>query len=839
MWQDLRQAVRTLRKHPGFVALAALVLGLGIGLNMAIFSLVHAMLFKPLPVTDPQSLVSIYWVLQRQPDRPGVIPSLYYDHFRAHNEAFTDLTGHWGIGLTLRADDETSRVNAEWVMANYFDVLGVRPALGRTFLPADGELSNPERAVVISHELWIRRFNADPAIVGKRIALARWEQLDLVCTVIGVTTPEFKGISVPWKPTQLWITFAQGGATHRQNRLASSFAVIARTRPGVSLAQAQAVVATQGRQYYYSRASASPEYEPGFKVFRTNDVRIPNDPSAVLIPVRLAGAMTLVVGIVLLVAAANIAGILMARGVGRTGEIAIRRVLGASALRIARQLLAESVMLAALGGVIGLVLAGWLLGLFRAFTPSEFALPEALEGRVVAFAAIVCLAAGILVGLIPAIQAARTNLQPWLAGSGGTSAKGPRRRVRHAITVPQVAFSLALLLVAGAYVRALLQVELADLGYQPQNLVVLTPTLKADPGVDPATTEEQRAERFAARARRFYAFMLDRVQAVPGAAEVAIASDLPLREASARSSWSAVSQEDFGAGNRDGRPAERTSVSPNYFRTMGIGLRTGRDFDERDTMNSRKVAIVSAALAERLWPGGDPIGRTLTVVSTWPGNKDDKIEWYELVGVVNEVSPILHDLGTRSLVYLPLGQEWRPSTSYVIARGAGDSRTLIPPLKLAVTSSDLFADVTGATTMSQIVATILYPRRIAGAILAASGVIALSLATIGIYGVVSYSVAQRTGEIGVRMALGAERRDIIRLVLDEGGVVAVIGGLAGLGLGYLAVRVTSSGYLSLPQLDVFTLIAAPLILAAVILLACYLPARRAGLVDPMEVLRRS
>ena len=838
MFQDIKQAVRTLRKHPGFVALAALVLGLGIGLNMAIFSIVYAMLFRPLPVADSHSLVSVYWALARQPDRPGVMPSFYYEHFRDHSPVFSGLTGHWGGSFALRADGETDRVASELVMPNYFDVLGVSPMLGRTFLPAEGEVSNPERAVVISHELWRRRFNSDPTIVGKTVTLVPWDRPDLVCTVIGVTGPEFQGISTPWKPTQLWITFAQG-ATMRRGQVAVSLAVIGRTKPDVTLEQAQAAVATQGRQFYYARPSAPAEYEPTFRVFRTNDVRTPNDPSSVLIPVRLAGAMTLVVGIVLLIAAANIAGILMARGVGRTSEIAIRRVLGAGPLRIARQLLAESILLALVGGAIGFLLAGWLLGLFRAFTPSEFALDVSLEGRVVLFSLAVCLAAGILVGVVPALHAARANLQPWLTGAGGTSARGPRRRLRHAITFPQVALSLALLLVAGAYVRSLLRVELADLGYQPHNLVVLTPTLRADPGADPTLPEGARAEQGAARARRFYASMLERLRAVPGVTDVAIASALPLREPSERSSFVAVSQEDFSAGNRDGRPAEQASVSPNYFRTMGIGLKSGRDFDERDSASSRKVAIVSAALAERLWPGRDPLGRVFTVRSTWPGNKDDKVEWFELVGVVDEVSPILHDLGTRSLVYFPLGQEWRPSTSFVLARGAGDSRSLIPSLKVAITSSDLFADVTRATTVSQMVGTILYPRRIAGAILAASGLIALILATIGIYGVVSYSVAQRTGEIGVRMALGAERGDIIRLVLGEGITVALVGGLAGLALGYAAVRMTSSGYLSLPQLDVMTLTLTPLFLAAVILLACYLPARRAGLIDPMEVLRRS
>jgi len=271
---------------------------------------------------------------------------------------------------------------------------------------------------------------------------------------------------------------------------------------------------------------------------------------------------------------------------------------------------------------------------------------------------------------------------------------------------------------------------------------------------------------------------------------------------------------------------------------MGMVVTAGRDFDERDTMNSQKVAIVSANLAQQLWPGSDPIGRVFTVLNNFSSRKD-KVEWYELVGVVNEVNPILHDLGTRPVAYFPMGQEWRPSVVYAIARANGDLRTVMPPLRLAVASSDLFAEVTSTMTMSQMVATILYPRRIAGAVLSASGVVALMLAAIGVYGVVSYSVAQRTGEIGVRMALGAERRDIIRLVLGEGGRIALIGGLAGVTLGYASVRMASSRSLSLPQLDALTVIAMSLVLGAIVLLACYLPAKRAGGLDPMDVLRRS
>lgn len=836
MWQDLRQAVRTLSKHPGFVAIAATVLGLGIGLNVAIFSIVHAMLFTPWPVTDSHELASLYWVLPRQPDRPHVFPNTYVEEFRKYEAVFSGIAGHWGVSYALNANDETDTVRAEWVTANYFDLLGVTPHLGRALRSSEDDPANPARAAVISHQLWTRRFKADPAIVGKNIRLALWGRPEHVYTVVGVAPEGFKGIAAPWTPTQLWVTFMQSGHEVASGRRGYGAGAIGRLKPGVDIQQARAVVATAGRQAYYSRPNAPLEYEPRFLLLPTDSVRMPFDPSAILIPTRVAGALTIVVATVLLIAAANIAGVLLARGVGRTSEIAVRRVLGAGPLRIVRQLLTESVLLSLVGGTVGLVLAAWLLSLFRAFTPSEFALEAGFEPGVIWFAIGLCVVAGLVVGVVPALQAARANLLPWLANSG-VAVRSGRQRARHAITVPQVALSLALLLVGTAYIRALLQTETADLGYQTRNLAVASPILRPDPGEDATITEGERAERHAARTRRFYTGLVERMRALPGIADVALADGLPLREASYQPDWIIVSRERFLAGDRVGVAGDRMSVSPGFFRTMSIGMPVGRDFDDRDTYTNHRVAIVSAGLAQRLWPGRDAIGQQVAAVNGWNGFKGT-VDWFEVIGVAEEVSPILQERGSRPTVYFSLSQEWRPFIANVVARAHGDSRTLFPALKAAVTGSDAFADVFRTTTMQQMVASVLYPRRIAGAVLSISGLVALFLAVIGIYGVVSYSVAQRTGEIGVRMALGADRSDIVRLVLGDGTRIAILGSVAGLILGDVCTRATSNRYLSLPQLDVLTLVVTPLILASVILLACYVPARRAGLVDPLTVLRR-
>ena len=837
MWQDLRHAARLLGKHPSFVCLSALLLGLGIGLNTALFSIVYAILFKPLPVESPHDLVSIYQVLARQPDRPTVLNSLQYEHLKRHNEAFTDITAHVGITYTLRANDETDAITAEWVMSNYFDVLGVRPLLGRTLVPSEDDVANPERAVVISHTLWTRRFQRDPQILGKQIHVALGNQPGIGCTIVGVTGPDFKGVSAPWKPTHLWITFAQGRDFPERG---FAGAAIARLKPGVNVEQAQAIVAAQARQFYDSRPAARAEFEPPRLIaYRTNDIRVPFDPSAAVIPTRLAAALTIVVAMVLLVAAANIAGVLLARGVGRSGEIAVQRVLGAAPLRIVRQLLAESLMLSLAGGIVGIVLAQWLVSLFRTLAPIQFAVDVALEGRVFLFTAAICLAAGVVVAVVPAKQATSIDIVPWLAGTGAMQTKPVGRRLRHAVTLPQVALCLVLLLVAVVYVRELVRVELADAGYQPRNLLVATPVLQLLPGEQAprGKRDAQREERFAERARRFYQQLLVQLRDIPGVRDAALADGLPLREPAERPNWSVVTQESVSVGRSRGVGSERASVSPGYFRVMDMTLLAGRDFDERDTPQSSKVAVISAALAQRLWPGRDAVGRTVGVVNEWAPT--DGIEWYEVIGVVTDVNSILHERAVRPLVYLPLGQQWRPWISYVLVRGSGDSRALIPVVKDAVARADGRADVSRMQTMSQMIAEILYLRRIAAAVLGISAIVAILLAALGVYGVVSYSIAQRIGEIGVRIALGAERSQIVRLLLREGAAVAALGSGAGLVLGYTAIKVTSSRYLALPAVDIITLTLTPALLSTVVLLACYIPAIRAARLDPIEVLRRS
>jgi putative ABC transport system permease protein len=828
MWQDLRQAARMLRRQPAFLCVTSLVLALAIGINVTIFSLLYAIVFEPLPVASSDRLVSIYQVFARQPDRPAVLNRLQYEFLKSGNEVFDDITGHFGLPYTLDAGHDTSLVNAEVVLSNYFSLLGVRPLLGRTLLPAEDDTANPERAAVISHALWTRLFHSDRTIIGRPIRVTAPNGFELTATVVGVMGPEFKGIAAPWAPTQLWMTIAQG---HERPERGFAVAAIGRLKPGVRFEQAQAVVEAQGRQLYYARPTARPEHETRFVAYPTNDVRVPSDPAAAVIPTRLAASLTIVVAVALLVAAVNVAGLLLARGVARAGELATRRALGATPARVVRQLFAEALVLSLVGSCLAVVVAAWMLSAFSALTPLRFAVDVSINARIVLFATAVGLVTGVLVAIMPARQATSFDLLPWLANGGSMEIRPLGRRLRHVLTVSQIALSLMLVLLASLHVRGLLRVELSDTGYDAHGLLVATSALRVRPGAS------DQPERQAERSRNFYDQLWLRLRAIPLARASAIADSLPLREPAERPNWSVVTQEGYLGGARHGAAAERSAVSPEFFRTMGMSLTAGRDFDERDSRRSQKVAVVSVSLARQLWPTADALGRTLTVVNEW--TPDQKAEWYEVIGVVSDVRPVLHERSVRPFIYLAMAQSPSPSSTFILVRDTTSPQATAPAIKNAVANADGSADVRGIQTMGQMIGEILYPRRVAAIVLGVSAILALLLAVTGVYSTVSYSVAQRSKEIGLRMALGASGGDVIRLVLREGGLVGVAGCASGILFAWLAIRLISARYLALPRIDATTFLVVPVLLGAVVLLACYVPARRAARLPPLDVLRRS
>ena len=850
LWQDVTFGVRLMRRSPAFSITAIVVLALGIGVNTALFSIVNALFFKPLPVRAPEELFYLY----TKNEAGQVMASLAaFDYFYQRAPDLADYTGHSRQPLRLTVDDETEFVAGETVRSNYFDLLGVPALLGRTLDESDDDPATTEVAVVISHELWMRKFRGDPGVVGRRVRLNA-----VHATVAGVAAPGFEGLSDPFSPTQLWVAGAQMYRAEGDPWTPFTGGPIGRLRPGVTIEQVRSFFAVtlpewkQGRIDRLRTQVTADRYERlrqstqaiQILVYRAVDTRMPFNPERSLIPPAMLAGLVTVVALVLLIAAANIAGLLLARGVTRTGEVAVRRALGAGGARVTRQLLTESVLLALLGGALGLAVSTTLVGLFRAYTPSRFAVDVAVDIRVLLFAVGVCVGAGIFVGLAPALQAARVNVLEAL-GSGIVGARVVRSRLRYWIVMPQVALSLVLLLVAAVHVRALLAIEMTELGYRTDGSIVFSygrwepePSLMSLRGRTREQAQEHEA-REAAKIRAFNRAVLQRVAAVPGIGAYGIAVGLPVHPLfSGLEMPELITQEAYNAGRAPETRGIQAIVSDGYFEAMGMRVVRGRTFDERDGPYEAfgpRVAVVSESIARRLWPTGDALGQVFAFL---PGAAGQQIAWLNVIGVVNDVEPVLGDPVEHPRVYVSLIQQWRggywPS---LVVRGAADQAQLIRDVKAAVVGADAFAEVSRVQAMEQIVGEILYPRRLAASILAAAGLIGLLLASIGLYGVMSYSIAQRMREIGIRATLGADRRDILGLVLREGATIAASATAAGFVVALLTLRATSRLLPDSPSVDLLSFVAVPAALTAIIGVACLIPARRAARVDPASVLR--
>jgi len=815
MLQDLRAAIRLLARHRGYACAAALVLALGLAANTALYAIVNAVLFRTLPVRDPDQLVYLYTTLG---DRPFVVGYPDYEHLAKHGGFFSQLAAHWAISSRLSVGSQTDSFAGEYVSGNYFEALGVSALLGRILLPEDDDPANPESAVVISHDLWTRRFDADPRILGREMKLN-----DKIFTVVGVMGPTFKGVSDPWTPSQFWASFAQ---TWGEKTRQFGVAPIGRLKPGITREQAQGLVVTLGK--------GIPNRERfGWLVLSANQVRLPFDPYGSVVPSRLAIALMAVVVAVLLIAVANVAGLMSARGVARRSEIAIRRSLGAKGARIAGQVLTEAVLLSALGGGLGLFLACWLLRVFVAITPGRFALDVPLDGRVLFFAAVSCVGTGILVGLAPAFQGLRIDVGTAL---GSRFAERIRRQshLRHWSVVPQIMLSVALLVVASIYVRRLVFTEAFYPGYSTAGVFVTRvlpqkDTSEIGKGADDVTRRNQRAER----SRAYFRQLVEQLASNPGIVAAGVSTRLPLHY-DLSSPETVIGQEALGDAGA-GVATRRFAVSPGYFAALKISIIRGRSFDERDAYASPRVAIVSKTLANRLWAGREPVGKLLAFGPTT--NRDQGPEWLEVVGVVNDVSPVLHDERQDPSVYVPLAQQWHVGFAYLVVRSVSGTILPVHQLLMVAKSAGSYAELSPARSMRDMVAELLYPRRMAAGILSAAAFVGLLLSGIGIYGAVSYSVARRLKELGIRAALGAQWSDLTRLVVGEGFLLAAIGTLLGALLAFPLLRIVSTAVVAVPPVDTVTILLVPLLVGTVVVLACWVPARRAMRVDPVVVLR--
>jgi putative ABC transport system permease protein len=808
LWQDVRYGARVLLKSPGFAAAAVFVTALGIGANTAIFSVVNAVLLRPLPYREPQRLVLLHENLPRLGwSLLNISPAEYLD-YKEQNRSLSDIAAFEGLSLNLTGQGEPVRVEAERVSPNLFALLGVTPARGRAFATGE-DRPGAGRVAVLSQGLWQRQFGADPSVVGRTVRLDEQPY-----TVVGVMPADFQ---FPYAktsfiaPAELWVPLEIDDA-ERANRAASfDYGVVGRLKPGLTLAEAQAdierVAADSQRQHpeiYQGDAQVSATVV-GFEQETVRGVR-----PLLLI---LAG----VVGLVLLIACANVASLMLARATARRREIAVRRALGAGTLRLARQLLTESVMLSGAGGAAGLLLAAWLIDLIKKFGPADVPrLHEAgLNTQALVFTALVSLAAGLLFGLAPALHGSRLDLSHTLKETEGRAGRGREgKRLRSLLVVFETAAALVLLVGAGLLVNSLVRLLRVSPGFDPEGVAVARTTL---PGARYPKAEQNKEA---------YRRIMERVAALPGVRAVAVASNLPL--ADRRNIGFRVE----GAPESAENTAYNAIVSEDYFRAMSIPVLRGRAFDEGDRTGATPVVVVSETFARRFWPGGDAIGKRVA----WGGWQG--ADWLTVVGVVADVKDTTLDAGVEPAIYMPIFQLPRARENVVLlARTSGDAKELAAGLRREIRAVDEELPVYDARPMTELVAASVAQRRFSTWALVGFAAAALLLAAVGLYGVVSYSVTQRTQEIGVRMALGARAGDVFRLVVGQGLTLVGAGVALGLCASLALTRVLAGLLYGVSAADPLTFAGVSLLLLAVAFVACLLPARRAAKVDPMVALR--
>jgi predicted permease len=799
--QDLRYGRRVLIRHRAATVIAVVTLALGIGANTAIFSVVNSVLLRPLPYPNAERLMTI-WEDHRARNGPvneWTSPPGFED-WRDQAKSFDHVVAFQGWQPTLTGQGDPEQLVGALVSHDTFATLGVTPALGRSFRPEEDQ-RGVESGVIISQGLWRRRFGADPSLVGKKISLNGESLVVIGVMPAGFNFPIIAGADI-WRPIRPALNpgCQRGCITVR---------VMARLKPDATEAQARAEL---------NSIAARIEQQ-----FPDTNTKV----GATLVPLHefLVGpvktqmrALLVAVGFVLLIACANVANLLLARSATREKEIAIRASLGAGRRRIARQLLSESLLLAVIGGAMGLLLAYWLVDLLVSFSPQGTPrLDEiGIDRRVLGYTMAITILTGLLFGAAPVWQLFKVDLNQSLRDGGkGLQVARSGRRALSALVVAETALALTLLVGAGLLIRSFIRLQRVDPGFNPRNLLAAVVTLPQ------ADYPEQN------QIAPFYSRLLERVRTLPGVRSAAAVSSLPL------------AGNDSDAGFLiEGRPEPRSdqrpvawisSVSQDYFRTMGMRLIAGREFTERDNENSPKVVIISEAAARRHFPKEDPIGKRIG-----NGRPDG---WREIVGITADVKHFGLTQDARVSMFFPDRQ--RPSRQmFIVARTAADPLSLGPALRGEVAVMDKNLAVSNISAMEEVTAQSIGQERFTLLLLGLFSALALSLAAAGIYGVMSYAVAQRTHEIGVRVALGAQTRDVLKLVVSQG--MALV--LAGVGIG-LASSLALTGFIrgllfGVSATDPMTFVAISILLSVIALLACYLPARRATKVDPMVALRR-
>jgi putative ABC transport system permease protein len=811
---DLKFALRQLLKNPGFTAVAVLTLALGIGANTAIFSVVDQLLVRPLPVAEPERLA----LLGQSRGQGNVEYEFNYPLFRDYqreNKVFSQLSATAEQSVGLGTGGATERQQALLVSGNYFSMLGVNAALGRTFAPNEGVEIDDAPVVVLSHGLWERRFGADPQVLNRSVTVDGHP-----FTVIGVAPREFTGTTrgfVPdlYVPITMYgqLTSERPGNEHPLNtRFFTWHWIMGRLKDGVSPIQAKAAMEVLARQADAAKlpnTATNLVVLPGAQGFSANlqEARMPLN--------LLLGTA----GLVLLIACANLANLQLARGAGRTREFAIRLALGSRPWRLVRGLLTESLLLSVAGGVLGLLVAVWLVDVLTQFRPpnASISLPTGLDPRALLFALGASVATGLLFGLVPAFRASRPQIVPELKGGGSTTTepRTGRWNLRSGLVVLQVSLSLVVLVGAGLCTRSLQKLQRIDPGFEPSKIVLSS----FDLGLNDYTPPQ---------AQQFYDQLLERVRALPGVEAASLSANTPLSGNAPGMSVARI--EGYQAGPREHPWGDVNFVGVDYFRTLSMPLLRGRDFAKSDAANSPAVVIVNEAFAKLYLPGQDPVGKRI-----FQYGARGEIST-EIVGVVETTRSRRLSDQARSAMYLPLTQQPAQALTLSVRTGLDPAAT-IPLLRQLVKSLDANVPIFDIRTLAQQKDGSLALQRMAATLLGGFGVVALLLAALGIYGVLAYSVSRRTREIGVRMALGAQVADVLRMVLRQGFGLTLIGLVIGLLGAFAATRLLRGFLYEVQPLDPITFVVVSATLVLVAAGACWLPARRATRVDPMVALR--
>jgi len=828
--QDLRYALRTLARTPGFTAIVVLTLGLGIGANSAIFSLTDQMLLRSLPVHNPQELVTF--------DGPGAFQGRsfnratfsypMYKDFRDKNPVLAGVIARFPTAITFTHKGQSERVNGELVTGNYFDVLGVKPALGRLLSAGDDLKPGAHPVAVLSYGFWKRRFGLNPSVLNESVTINGFPM-----TVVGVVQQGFNGVVLSEPPDVMVPVMMKAQMTPTwndlDNRRSRWLSVVARLKPGVSLEQARAAM-----NVLYSQINAEEikqieaPSERFRKLFLSKKLIVEPAGRGLNAGVRRDAATPLIimsgmVGIVLLIACANVANLLIAKLTSRQKEIAIRSALGAGRSQIVRQYFLESLLLALGGGAVGLIIAGATTDALVTAMPMQDLvrnLSAAPDARVLLFTLGLCALTALLFGLVPALQASRPALVTALKDEIGTTSGGVRHaRMRKTLVVAQIALSVLLLAAAGLFARSLYNLRTVDPGFKLDRLLTFS--------IDPTLSKysQERTVQFAERVQ-------EALLGTPGVTRVA-AGEIP---ALTDSNWSMTVGID-GYKPKEGEDMNPSvdGVGPRYFSTMGIPLVAGREFSDRDTAMSPKVAIINETMAKKYWPDSSPIGRRFGIGRSHPTD-------IEIVGVVKDSKHATLREEIQRFVYLPYAQDNSLNALTFYVRTGATPETMVNTVRSVVRRIDPTLPVYDLKTMELQARESLFVERIMAGLSVAFGVLATLLAAIGLYGVMSYAVARRTREIGIRMALGAERSAVLRLVLSEVGLLASVGivlGLAGTAalLKVMGSELAERMLFGLSPADPVTIAGSTLTLALVALLAGFVPARRATAIDPMRALR--